>query len=198
VTTVDQHGDADRSRATIIHQGVQGCPDGSTGKQDIINQDHFPVVDGEGQIGRFDHRLGVQTGPVITVKVDIESADGHRQGMSFENSPLQTAGKMHSARLDADQYQFVTLLRAFHDAVSKRHQGFAHRLAMHYDLTASLPHCFSLSYKTGPSGKTKGAPSSRQPLTCSVVWCRDPQALVPSPDSPCDTPCPLLLEALEP
>jgi hypothetical protein len=121
MTSVYQYRQLNGRRAANIHQGVHGRTYRASGEEHIINQDHVLAAYVEVNIGAAD--LGLPYLEVITVKGDIQGANGHltaRVGPYFPGQPVR---KMNAATLNAHQAEFFYPFVALNYLVASAHQG---------------------------------------------------------------------------
>ena len=57
VAPVHKHSELDTVRPAVVHDAVQRRPDGPARKDDIVNEDHGPVLDVEGNVRGLRYRL---------------------------------------------------------------------------------------------------------------------------------------------
>ena len=75
MAAVDEYGQLDGARAADVADGVQRSPHRATRVQDVVDEDHDPIVQPlVGQLGRLQGTRPAQA-DVVAVHRDVERAD---------------------------------------------------------------------------------------------------------------------------
>ena len=99
----------------MIHDGIHCRPDGPSGKEHVIHQDHLLVFDGEGDV-RLPHR------PMPRVPLEVVPVEGDVHSPHLHLSPLdglqdqgEFLGEIGPAGPDAGKDQVIHPLVLFED-----------------------------------------------------------------------------------
>ena len=103
---IDQHRQANAMRTTVIDERVHGGPYGSSGEEDVIDQDQRASFNIKRQIGFFDFRLGCDVAHIVTVEGDVENAHGNVLARFFAEELGNSSSQVRPPCLNADQRQF--------------------------------------------------------------------------------------------
>jgi hypothetical protein len=100
---VDQHGQLDRARPTIVGQHVHGGAYRAAGEQDVVDQHHGAAFDALRQLGGPDLGLGQAEKHIIAIERDV---DGAQHGPTFATGGQHldhALGQHRATGADADQ-----------------------------------------------------------------------------------------------
>ena len=100
VTPVDEHGEADRRRPPVIHERIHGGADRASREEHVVDDDHGPAGEVEGQVRALHHWLAGDQREVVAVEGDVERADrrtlalmrGDRIGQAMRRGARRGAG----------------------------------------------------------------------------------------------------------
>ncbi len=99
VAAVDEHGELDAARASVIEEGVEGGTNGAAGVEDVVDQDDVLVLDVELHGAGADLGAMADGGEVVAVESDVEGADGDAVFLDAARGFWRDAGP--TARRDA-------------------------------------------------------------------------------------------------
>ena len=182
VASVDHDGELDRLGPPEVAQRVEGGPDGAPGEEDVVDQDHHPSGQVEGDVG---DRLGQDRAQadVVAVEGDVEAADGRscRSLSIWRSASAILVGEGDAARLEPDQHDVFDPAVALDHLVRHAGQGAldvggAHDLGVGNEHAPEGPrmtalafgHCsscrVSLTGPTSRSGRKLIAAASGRPV----------------------------------
>ena len=107
---------------------LQGGTDGAAAEQHVIYKDDLRVVHRGGDARLADVGLAFQAGPVVTVQVDVQRAQGQGALQLLLHQGAQTAGQVGAAAFDAHQHDALALPVPFQHFAGKTFQNTGHFL----------------------------------------------------------------------
>jgi hypothetical protein len=115
MSPVDQHCKLDGCRPAMIHDGIHGSSDRTTGKQHVIDEDHLPAFNGKGDIGLADRVMGGMPLEIVAVKGNIHLSYRHPDTFDLFKPFGQFMRQIDSAGPDTDKDKILYALVSFED-----------------------------------------------------------------------------------
>ena len=105
VAAVDQHGQLHGAGPAVVGQRVQGCAHGAAGHQDVVDEDHEPVVEPAVGYGGVLKRAGGAAAQVVAIEGGVDRPDLRSGAGELADRGGQAAGQHGAARGDADEHR---------------------------------------------------------------------------------------------
>ena len=141
---VDEHGELDARRATVVEQCLDRRANRPTGVEHVVDEDARPPLEGEVELGATDERLRVERRlatpdeHVVAVERDVDGAEHRLDVASLGDERLEPACERNAARVDPDERELLEIAGALDHLVCETGERAPERFVVE-DLARILP-----------------------------------------------------------
>src|SRR5271166_5255384 len=101
MAAIDQDEELDQAGTSMGKEGVESGARGASGIEDVVDQHDFLAFDGKTNLHFLDYGSLAQSGEVVAIEGDIESADGNLFLFDLLNHFAEAFGDGDAATADA-------------------------------------------------------------------------------------------------
>ena len=123
MSAVNQDAQRDALGAAEVEQAVHGGTDGTTGVEDVIDEDQVHGINAERDVGGLQDGLGSNLRKVVAVQSDIEEAHGDFDAVDAAHGPGNALGERNTTAADTDESKIACAATLFHDLMGKALQS---------------------------------------------------------------------------
>jgi hypothetical protein len=123
VAAIDEDGEPDRARPSVVDERVHGRTDRPTGEQDVIDEHDDLLVDREIQRRLVDDRRVSDARQVVAIERDVERAQRDDRVLVRADRVAQPRRQNVAARADADDGQIGEVSVALDDLMRDPRNG---------------------------------------------------------------------------
>jgi hypothetical protein len=136
VTSIDENGELDALRASVIEERLDGRANRASGVEHVVDEDDGLAFERKVECRRAHDRLRMPgSGPtpnldVVAVEGDVDRAEIWRRACALFDQPSQTVRERHTTRLDADERDASEIGIRLDDLVRDPRQRPAERISI--------------------------------------------------------------------
>jgi murein DD-endopeptidase MepM/ murein hydrolase activator NlpD len=120
---VDQHRETDRSRAPVVDERVHRRANRPAREEDVVDQHHYAVVDGERYLGLADDGCVADPRQVVAIEGDVDRAEWDLDALIRADGIADPCSQSVAARADADDREKSEIAIALDDLVRDPRDG---------------------------------------------------------------------------
>src|SRR5438132_4179711 len=117
VAPVDEHGQADRARTTVVDERIHRRADRAAGEEDVVHEHDHAVVHAERDRGLAHHRRVADAREVVAVERDVKRAERDSDALVLADRVAQSLRERVATRADTDDGEGRKVTLALDDLV---------------------------------------------------------------------------------